>query len=342
VVVSDFRLSMAIAAELCEVPHVALSNVHWSPHARLRVPVPEHPLVRIIGVGAMRMLLRVVLPLFWKVQLPGFNRLCKTLGLRCSETVQDMFTRGTRTGYLDVPELYDIGPLPPTHHYLGPALWTPPAAMPAWWDRVGSDRPLVFFTPGSSGDLTTVREIVEALSAMGTEVMLATAGRLESDSWPEGVHVADFIPAGPAAERAALVICNGGSAMVYHALAAGTPALGVPLNIDQYYTMEALTKTGAGSYVRSGSLSAERVRTAAEKLLADPEPTRAARSLQASIRSHDPVGRLAGVVRELTGTVRDGPAADEPAGAPAAEVDREAPSVGVAAAAARLPAAVEP
>src|SRR3954451_4522431 len=49
-VVGDFRLSLAVSAPLSRTPYASLINAYWSPYAqRGAFPMPEHPLIRLLG-----------------------------------------------------------------------------------------------------------------------------------------------------------------------------------------------------------------------------------------------------------------------------------------------------
>jgi UDP:flavonoid glycosyltransferase YjiC (YdhE family) len=301
VVVGDFRLSLSISSHAAGIPSVAMSNVHWSPNLRLPVPVPEHPIVTVLGVRLARIVLVAALPVFWWVQTPGINRLRRKYGLPPLKTAQQVFTQGTRTVYMDVPELYDVETLSETESCIGPVNWSPAIPLPEWWSEVREDRPIAFVTPGSSGRVETTAEIATALASAGLEVMVATAGRCEIPPGTPGVHAADYLPAPEACERADLVVCNGG-AMVYQALAKGRPVLGIPCNIDQYYTMEAVVRKGAGLVVRSGSITRESVRTAARDLLRHSSFSARAESLATCIARLDPVSGLSQVLHRFKGS----------------------------------------
>jgi UDP:flavonoid glycosyltransferase YjiC (YdhE family) len=300
-------LSLGISAELCGIPHVALSNAHWSPNANLGIPVPEHPLVRLLGVFAMRQILRVALPLFFRVQMKAFNRLRKAygLGLLRGRGAQEVFTRGTRTAYLDVPELYDIDRLSDSEVFIGPVNWIPEMPLPSWWEDLPEDRPVVFVTAGSSGDAEATQRIVEGLVSRGWAVMVATAGRFDGASLPEGVFAADFIPAPAAADRADVVVFNGGSGMLYHALAHGTPVLGIPVNADQHYSMEAIRRKGAGEAIRAGYADPINVGEAVETILADTSYTEAARRMGKHVQALDPAARLSALMDALVSERRE-------------------------------------
>ena len=64
-----------------------------------------------------------------------------------------------------------------------------------------------------------------------------------------------------------MVICNGGAGTAYQALSEGAPVLGIPTNFDQYLAMTAIEKAGCGILLRSGSLTAEKVRMAVSRIL---------------------------------------------------------------------------
>src|SRR5204862_1096209 len=98
-------------------------------------------------------------------------------------------------------------------------------------------------------------------------VVIATAGRSQRREWPANVKAAEFLPGDAAARRAALVICNGGSGTAYQALAAGTPVIGLPSNLDQYLTMSAVVAHEAGIAIPADSLRVDRLRDAAQRVL---------------------------------------------------------------------------
>ncbi len=51
-VIGDFRLSLAVSAPLAKIPCASLINAYWSPYAvRESFPVPDHPIVRLVGVA---------------------------------------------------------------------------------------------------------------------------------------------------------------------------------------------------------------------------------------------------------------------------------------------------
>jgi UDP:flavonoid glycosyltransferase YjiC (YdhE family) len=186
-----------------------------------------------------------------------------------------------------VPEMFAPVALPPNHAYLGPVLWSPPIPVPAWWDSLPTDKPVVYVTLGSSGQGTLLPLVLEALAGLPVTVLAATAGNIDLAAVPANVHVAKFLPGDAAAARAGLVICNGGSPTSNQALVAGVPVLGIASNLDQFLNMDGVARAGAGKLLRADRLTADQVRAAAQALLADDGATRAARRVAQAFGRYD-------------------------------------------------------
>ncbi|MFC1672019.1 glycosyltransferase [Planctomycetota bacterium] len=306
VVVGDFRLSLDISCSVSGVPYVALSNVHWSPHSTIPCPVPEHPVVKLCGVTVSSWILRVALPVFFWVQTPGINRLRKKFGLPPLRNAQEVFTRGTRTLYMDIPELYDADFLSDSEHCIGPVNWVPDIPLPEWWNEIDFHKRVVFVSPGSSGDADVIRETITTLRDMDLEVIVATAGRFDRSELPGDVHSADFIPGLAAAEVSDIVICNGGSGMVYQSLTKGTPVLGIPSNIDQFYVMEAVERQRAGELVRASRATPKAIKTAVEGMLSNESYGNEARRMRRHIRNRDSRVEFVKALDELMRVDRSG------------------------------------
>ncbi len=298
VVVGDFRLSLSTAGELLGVPTIALGNVHWSPNAGLPSPLPDLPIVKLLCVTISRPIVRIAFETVLNLQVNTINTIRRPLGLAPIKTGRELYTGGTKTLYLDLPELFDLSTLADHEDFIGPVCWEPCGQLPEWWGRLPEGRPLVYFSPGSTGDLGSVRTILIALEEMDVSVIVATAGRFVPSSESSGLFSAPFIPGMAACERADLMICNGG-ATIYQPLATGTPVLGIPINADQYYISEALVRRGAGKLVRSGKATKRRVTESVRALLDDPTYTLEARRLQMHIAERTPWEGIRRIIDQL-------------------------------------------
>ena len=180
IVVGDFRLSLAASARLAGVVHVAVANAYWSPYAGQTFQFPEYdyPLSGVVGQ-------RLALGLFNVLRPVGFAAHTRPLNIVLREhrlppltgDIRTMYSYGDYTVYADIPELIPTPGAPANHTYIGAVLWSPEVAPPAWWDSLPDDRPVVYATPGSSGDGDMLPVVLDALSDTPVSVIAATAGR---------------------------------------------------------------------------------------------------------------------------------------------------------------------
>jgi UDP:flavonoid glycosyltransferase YjiC (YdhE family) len=300
-VVGDLRLSLAISAPLGRVPYAALINAYWSPFAaRESFPLPEHPIVKLLGVTLAERYFERALPFVFRHFARPLNQLRRRHGLAELGTLPDILTFGDHTLFPDTPALVPTRGLPAHQRYLGYVPWSPPVPLPEWWSRLDAGRPTVYVTLGSSGRVQRLPMVLDAAASLGCQVLLATAGRVRLGALPPHVFAADYLPGDLAARRAAVVISNGGSTTGYQALAEGRPVLGLPFNLDQYLASQAIARAGAGLTVRAGLADAKAVAGALSHLLAEPSFATRATYVAADLRrSNAPAAFAALVDREV-------------------------------------------
>lgn len=289
-VVGDLRLSLAVSAAVDRVPYANLINAYWSPFAtRDGFPLPDHPIVRLLGVERAAQHFGKALPFVFAHFAAPVNALRATYGLPELGSLPEILTGGDHTLFPDVPALIPTRALPPHQQYLGPVLWSPPVALPPWWGRLDAKRPTIYVTLGSSGRVNLLPAVIDAAAALGLQALVATAGRadLNAGALPPHVFVTDYLPGHLAARRALAVVSNGGSTTGYQALAEARPVLGLPFNLDQYLAMTAIEEAGAGILLRAGRAEKTGVRAALQRLLEEPAFTAAAQRLGDEFRRWD-------------------------------------------------------
>ena len=254
-VIGDFRLSLSVSARVAAIPYLTITNAHWSPYARSHFIVPELAIVDRFGPRLGQWLFTMMRPLVFAQQASALNRVRKHHGLPpAGYNLSRIFTEADATLYADLPELVPTFHRPRHHHYLGPLLWSP-ENRPSWWDHIPRDQPLAYVSLGTSGKPDLLSLVLRALHEVGIGALVSTAGRRPPESLPANTWVAPYLPGGSAAQKADIVICNGGSATVYQAFAAGVPVLGLPNNLDQYLMMGHVQRFGAGEWARADTVS---------------------------------------------------------------------------------------
>jgi UDP:flavonoid glycosyltransferase YjiC (YdhE family) len=303
VVVGDFRLSLSVSARRAGVPYLTITNAYWSPYARQRFPVPDLPLTRRLGLWAGGLLFRLARPVGFALHTRPLNRVRRFYGLpSLGLDLRRIYTEADLTLYADVLEMFPTFALPANHHYLGPILWSPPVPLPAWWNRLPADRPIVYVTLGSSGPPALMSVVLEGLAGLPVIVTVATAGQKLRGEIPANTFVADYLPGGQVVGRARLVICNGGSPTTQQALAAGVPVLGLPSNLDQYLNMEGVERHGAGVLLRGGTADAGTSRAAVLRLLNESHYAEAAQALARTLARYDAPGKFRELLARLCST----------------------------------------
>lgn len=267
-VVGDFRLSLPISATLAGVPHAALINAYFSPFAeRDGFPVPEHPLVSLLGYERAARYFPRALPTVFAHFVKPIDSVRQRYGLPPSGGLLHALSAGDFTLYPDVPELCPTRALPRSHRYLGHVPWSPDVPLPSFFDELDGGRPVVYVTLGSSGRLSALDTVLRVLGELPVLGVVSTAGRFELRRVPNNVRIARYVPGALIARASSFVVTNGGASTSYQALAEGRPVLGVPSNLDQYLAMTAIERAGAGRLVRAGEATESAVRLAMNELL---------------------------------------------------------------------------
>lgn len=250
-VVGDLRWSLLVSAPMRGVKHAALINAYWSPFAvRTGFPMPDHPIVRLLGEKIAAEHFPKALPFVMRHFAEPLNALRRREGFAPYPGLLELLVAGDLTLYPDAPGMIQTRDLPPSHHFLGPVLWSADVPVPRWSEQLDG-RPCIYLTLGSSGRLDILPRLVRAVARLPVNVMVSTAGRMSLPGMPGNVFVAEFLPGKWAVGRSSVVVCNGGSSTAYQALAAGKPVIGLPWNLDQYLTMSVVRDLGAGDFRRA-------------------------------------------------------------------------------------------
>ena len=96
-VVANFRPSLSVSAPLEDVPVATVVSAQWSPYAvRDELPVPDHPLVRKVGVAMAKRFLPKALPAALSLFARPINGLRRKHGLRPIGNLSEVMTWGSR------------------------------------------------------------------------------------------------------------------------------------------------------------------------------------------------------------------------------------------------------
>jgi UDP:flavonoid glycosyltransferase YjiC (YdhE family) len=289
VVISDFRISLAISARVAGVPLVTLTNAYWSPFALLRHVVPEIAVARIAGAWLGQVLFALFRRVGYGLHVVPVNKVRRRFGMApLPSDFRYALVDGDLTCYSDSPEVIATAPLPASHQFVGPIPWSPAVSVPSWWSEmlsVRAGRKLVYLTLGSSGPGHLLDKVLSALTSVDAMVLVATAGRAPVPKRTARLFGAEYLPGDAAAKIADLVVSNGGSPTTYQSLSEGVPVVGVATNMDQFLNMAAVEDCGLGWLVRSGGLDSTAFCGIVSRALDDAGTLQRTRQLADSLRA---------------------------------------------------------
>jgi UDP:flavonoid glycosyltransferase YjiC (YdhE family) len=104
---------------------------------------------------------------------------------------------------------------------------------------------------------------------MPVAALVSTASRIAALPSAPNVQVAELLPGLDVAKSASVVVCNGGTLTCYQALCAGVPVVGIPSNLEQFLTCDAIERVGAALTVRADRFSIGALRNAVDRALND-------------------------------------------------------------------------
>lgn len=267
-IIGDFRLSLAISSRLKKIPYATITNAYWSPYADIVYPVPEIALTKILGIRLAQKVFNIVRPWAFKLHAFAFNRVCKKFRQPVLPyDLREIYTHADYTFYADIESLIPMKSLPNNHLFIGPILWSAQVSLPDWWESLPTDKPIIFVTLGSSGDSALLPKIIEALQQMTVTVICITANKTSFPQTYSNVYYSSFLPADLAVKKADIVICNGGSPMVYQCIAENKAIIGLPGNLDQYLMMSLAQKAGYGELIRSGEMDKVSIQKAVNRAI---------------------------------------------------------------------------
>jgi MGT family glycosyltransferase len=183
---------------------------------------------------------------------------------------------------------------------VGPGLWDPPAAEPAW--LAAEKRPLVLLS--ASTEFQDDGALIEtALAALADEpyAVIATTAAHDPGSFqsPANARVERFLPHTPILRRASVAICHGGMGTTQKSLAAGVPVCVVPFLRDQFELARRVETCAAGASLPSKRLRTDRLRGAVRRAIScRPGAERVAAAFHAAGGAEAAATELEGLLRE--------------------------------------------
>ena len=271
VVIGDFRVSLAISARRAGVPYANICNAYWHPRSGLLREIPELPITRYLGVAVGQMLFKAFGKMIMRQHCHSMNSLRKVNNIGTAlYDLGEVYMDADLVAFADPENYYADLLSTDKERFVGPIVWSPKMPSPAWMVNIPKDRPVVFVSLGSSGQISVLDSLIKAGRRLKYTLIVATAGRVHCES-TDRCFVEEFLPGPVAAGIADLVICNGGNPMTSLSHASGRPVIGIPSNMDQFLNMAAVERAKTGKSMRPEILTVMSICDMIEDVLSDAE-----------------------------------------------------------------------
>jgi MGT family glycosyltransferase len=269
-----------------------------------------------VGRVRNRMLTTAVRRLLFKPLFEAVNQIRRENGLATADiglgypAHAELFLQLGTAGFeypREVPEIL---------HYVGPSRpagygdWRPPA----WWPQiVAADRPVVLVTQGTvavdGGEL--LRPTLDALADQDVLVVAVTGGPDPAGlgPLPANARVERFVPFDRLLPHVDIYVTNGGFGGVQLALSHGVPIVAAGKTEDKAEVSARVAHNGVGIDLRTQHPKAGQIRSAVQRILAEPRYAEAARRIRAEINASGREDRAAELLEQLA--VRRIPARQE-------------------------------
>ncbi|MGY1776222.1 nucleotide disphospho-sugar-binding domain-containing protein [Geodermatophilus sp. SYSU D00804] len=303
-VASGVLMGALVAAEASGTPSVALCpNAYNRPTPDLPpfgsgLPPARGPLGRARDRSLHPLVRRA-----WDRGLPDLDAARAGLGLAPLRDVWEQWDRAARVLVLTSAAFDLPARLPPNVRHVGPVLDDPVWAAPV--EPPPGDGPLVVvgFSSTYQAQEDVLRRVGVALGRLPVRAVVTTGPMVDPACVPRtgGVVVVRSAAHAPLFAAADVVVTHAGHGTLLKALAAGVPALCLPMGRDQRDNVVRARRHGAVLGLRPGA-SPDRIAAAVRRLLADPRYRRGARSLGARIRAEAAGSPLVDEIERSAGT----------------------------------------
>jgi UDP-N-acetylglucosamine:LPS N-acetylglucosamine transferase len=282
----------SIPADVMNIPTGSIWNFFISNYRKSCLTLPENfpirkailkvggnKLVKLFEQSRVGLLILKILLMKWVIPY-NFIRIKymlkerKWIGLR-----RNMFSQlGGDINFF--PDYVAFGGMKINHKGLpvGPIVWEPVSdtqdtqRVSEFEKFIGKDKekPLIYVTMGSSGELKLFKLIIEALRGKDYRVAITTGEQFdisELDELPENFFAISLYPGKQVCKKARLMINHGGNGSVNQAIQNKLPQISIPTTAEQQWNSDLIVRKGLGKQILPGVLTVESLNVAVEELL---------------------------------------------------------------------------
>lgn len=303
-VVTGFTVTALLSTRVARIPLVVehagaflppLFERNLLPASAVRAP----PLLRVLPRPMARWLQNKGMPKL-KLYISGFNALAAELGVSPIPSFPALIL-GDLVLVTEAPEVYGVseqemkawrprdGAYWPTtrFEYTGPIFAEFDLEVPAAVEEALRRRGPHVYVALTSVTVDVVRRVVRGVAASGANVIVAGTVHDLADLAGPTVTVGGVLPSHKIMPRVDLAVVTGGQGSLQCAMAAGLPAIGLPLHLEQESNVHFLEERGAVRSLPVASVDAAKLTSMVGEMLAESRHRAAARLVQSAYAGRD-------------------------------------------------------
>jgi UDP:flavonoid glycosyltransferase YjiC (YdhE family) len=262
-VVTDFRLTAPISTRICNKPLINLANSHWSPNTQCPFPAPKTGFFQWIPPIVQDGIFSLIRPIAFKVYAKELNKVRRNYGLPEKNDFRELYTEGTYTAFMDMPDFSILENKPKHHIFLGPVIWNPEIKK----QNIQLDsKDNIYISMGSSGNNKHLDAIIKSILKTTSRIILSGISPQEKidliEKHPELINrsvIESLIDTEKILPNCRLTVCHGGSGTVYQSLSYGVPALCFPDNPDQHLVSYSVKRQNLGDWIPQNKSTVKRI-----------------------------------------------------------------------------------
>ena len=275
--VTGFNVTVSIASRASDVPLVWLTQSTWDIQTMIDQGLGSYmddfdrPVLNLLPASALKWLTKKAFAFSGRAIIRPLNAVARELRVKEMKDLRDLW-EGDYNLLAEPRDFSGLKNVPETYSYIGPLIAHLETPVPeAVRDMAAQDRPLVYFSMGSSGRPALIKAILEGFEGQPFNVVSPMKSKTEGLDVrvPSNVILTDWLPALEVSRLADISVIHGGIGTVMTAALAGKPVVGIGMMYEQEYNLDCLVRKGFARRIRRTRVSADEVNGAVRALLTD-------------------------------------------------------------------------
>ena len=275
--VTGFNVTVSIASRASNVTLVWLTQSTWDIQTMIDQGLGSYmddfdrPVLNLLPASALKWLTKKAFAFSGRAIIRPLNAVARELRVKEMKDLRDLW-EGDYNLLAEPRDFSGLKNVPETYSYIGPLIAHLETPVPeAVRDMAAQDRPLVYFSMGSSGRPALIKAILEGFEGQPFNVVSPMKSKTEGLDVrvPSNVILTDWLPALEVSRLADISVIHGGIGTVMTAALAGKPVVGIGMMYEQEYNLDCLVRKGFARRIRRTRVSADEVNGAVRALLTD-------------------------------------------------------------------------